>query len=125
MSNSQMVDSVSDKLSESADIRADRLTIIKVALPVPVRSLFDYSLPSTLPVPRPGCRVRVGFGSRVLTGLVIDISDSSSLDMKKLKFVEEILDSDPLLQARHIEFLSWVADYYLHPPGDVYFSALP
>jgi len=125
MSNSQMVDSVSDKLSESADIRADRLTIIKVALPVPVRSLFDYSLPSTLPVPRPGCRVRVGFGSRVLTGLVIDISDSSSLDMKKLRFVEEILDSEPLLQARHLEFLSWVADYYLHPPGDVYFSALP
>ena len=38
-------DSMSDKLSESADIRPDRLTVVKVALPVPVRSLFDYRLP--------------------------------------------------------------------------------
>ena len=125
MSNARVSDPITDKLPDSADNRADFATILKVALPVPVRCLFDYGLPSTLPVPQPGCRVKVGFGSRILTGLVIEITDSSSLDMKKLKSVEEVLDSEPLLKTSHLEFLRWVSDYYLHPPGDVFFAALP
>lgn len=125
MSNPQTADNVFDKLSESADIRPDCVTVVKVALPVPVRSLFDYSVPAAMQIPQPGCRVRVSFGSRMMTGLVIDVCDSSTLDIKKLKTVEDIHDSEALLNIRHLGFLSWVAEYYLHPLGEVFFCALP
>lgn len=125
MPNSQSSDTVPDRLPESADIRLDSHIIIKVALPVPVRKVFDYSLPVTLPVPDPGCRVRVSFGNRKMTGLVVGHADSSKLNEKKLKSIIEIIDSEPLLGLSHLEFLSWVADYYLHPSGEVYFAAIP
>ena len=125
MSNRCATDSMPDKQSESTDIRPESPAVVQVALPVPVRKLFDYRLPAGLPLPRPGCRVKVGFGSRIMTGMVINVCDSSSLDLDKLKAVSEIVDSEPLLDSRHIDLLGWVADYYLHPAGEVYFSALP
>jgi primosomal protein N' (replication factor Y) len=125
MSNSQATDPTHNKLSVSSGEFSEPQAVIKVALPVPVRKVFDYSLPATLPLPQPGCRVLVGFGSRTMTGLVIDVCDSSLLNKEKLKAVVEVLDSEPLLESRHIEFLNWVADYYLHPAGEVYLSALP
>jgi len=114
-----------DKQSESTDIRPESPAVVQVALPVPVRKLFDYRLPAGFPLPRPGCRVKVGFGSRIMTGMVINVCDSSSLDLDKLKAVSEIVDSEPLLDSRHLDLLGWVADYYLHPAGEVYFAALP
>ena len=114
-----------DRLSESSDERSDQQVVIKVAVAVPLRKLFDYLVPASLPVPQSGCRVNVQFGSRTMTGLVIDVCDSSLLDKEKLKAVKEVLDSEPLLDNQHLQFLSWVADYYLHPAGEVFLSALP
>ncbi len=116
---------MSDKLSESSDERSDRQVIVKVALAVPLRKLFDYRLPASLPVPQSGCRINVQFGNRTMTGLIIDICDSSLLKNEKLKEVVEVLDSEPLLDKHHLQFLSWVADYYLHPAGEVFLSGLP
>ena len=125
MVNTQTTDSMPDKPSECADIRSELPVVVKVVLPVPVRKVFDYLLPESLPAPQPGCRVQVGFGNRTMTGLVVDVCDSSLLKIKKLKEILVILDSEPLLDPRYLALLCWVADYYLHPPGDVYFSALP
>ena len=44
---------------------------VSVALPVPLRRNFTYGVPGTPDVPAPGTRVRVPFGERVLTGLVV------------------------------------------------------
>ena len=79
---------MSDKLSESSDERSDRQVIVKVALAVPLRKLFDYRLPASLPVPQSGCRINVQFGNRTMTGLIIDICDSSLLNNEKLKEVD-------------------------------------
>ena len=41
--------------------------IVSVALALPLRRNFSYSVPAALPMPEPGSRVRVPFGERVLT----------------------------------------------------------
>ncbi|GMT40993.1 MAG: primosomal protein N' [bacterium] len=125
MSNKKNPNTLPDNLSETSDERQERLVVVRVALPVPVRKIFDYTVPATLALPRPGCRVRVDFSGRILTGLVIEKSNSSLLDIKKLKAVRAVLDSEPLLDSRTIQFLCWVADYYIHPLGEVVFCALP
>jgi len=114
-----------DNLTEILNEQPEQTVVVRVALSVPVRKIFDYTVPTTMALPRPGCRVRVGFGSRILTGLVIKVSNSSLLDVKRLKAVREVLDNEPLLDRKFIQFLCWVADYYIHPLGEVVFAALP
>ncbi len=125
MSNKKNTHTILDNLSETSDERPEQVVVVRVALSVPLRKIFDYTVPTTMGLPRPGCRVRVGFGSRTLTGLVVEASNSSLLDIKKLKAIKEVLDNEPLLDSKFIQFLCWVADYYIHPLGEVVFAALP
>ncbi|ART80306.1 primosomal protein N' [Oceanisphaera avium] len=97
--------------------------LVRVALPVPLRREFDYLCP--LPLPAPGCRVAVPFGNRAMTALVLSHPTDSSIDTAKLKAVNSILDSVPLLAAAELKFLAWAAQYYLYATGEVYFQALP
>jgi primosomal protein N' (replication factor Y) len=125
MSNSKSENLFPNEQPVMPDGWADKLLVVKVALPVPLRQLFDYFLPAALPQPTPGCRVKVGFGRRTMTGLVVNVCDSSHISKEKIKPIIDVLDSEPLLGSRHLDFLRWVADYYIHPVGEVYMSALP
>jgi len=100
--------------------------IARIAVPVPLYSLFDYLLPDTLPnVAVAGSRVRVQFGRKLLVGLIISIGNESSYPLAKLKPVIEVLDTQPILPVDLTQLLQWAAAYYHHPLGDVVFSALP
>ena len=101
--------------------------ILKVAIPVPIRKTFDY-LPSDdfrLNSWIPGCRVRVPFGPRTKTGVLIDITDSSELKTEKLKRVLSVIDERPLISSDDLDLLIWAAHYYHHPIGEVISTAFP
>ncbi|MEA1890539.1 MAG: primosomal protein N' [Pseudomonadota bacterium] len=125
MSNKKTTASTPENPSKATNEGPELTVVARVALPVPMRKTFDYIVPASQALPRAGCRVKVGFGSRTLIGLVVEISHSSLLDINKLKTVSVVLDSEPLLDSKHIQFLCWVADYYIYPLGEVVFSALP
>ena len=96
-------------------------SVVQVALPVPVGHLFAYLAPAPLPA---GVRVRVPFGSRTLTGLVMPAGEVAPSD-RTLRPIFDQLDSVPLLASDFLAFLTFVADYYHHPLGEVVFAALP
>lgn len=99
--------------------------IVQVALPVPLRQLFDYTVPDeSLAQLKVGCRVQVPFGKRTLTGLVWHILAEPSSDIP-LKAIQTVIDDHPVIDASLMDLLSFAADYYHHPIGDVCFSALP
>jgi len=101
-------------------------TIARIAVPVPLYSLFDYLVPdASTQIPVKGSRVRVQFGRKQLVGLVISTGSESSYPVSKLKPIIDIIDSKPVLPTDLIELLEWAAAYYHHPIGDVFFSALP
>lgn len=103
-----------------------RNRVAKVAVPVPIRRAFDYSLPLEEPIPARGVRVRVPFGRRrSLIGIVTGVADESEVPASRLKAITGILDSEPLLPASLLELLEWAAAYYHHPVGEVIASALP
>ena len=73
----------------------------------------------------PGVRVRVPFGRQRLVGIVVRHSETTEVPEGKLRAVEAVLDAAPLLSAGDLELLQWAADYYHHPVGEVFATALP
>ncbi|WNV03179.1 primosomal protein N' [Candidatus Methylospira mobilis] len=104
---------------------------VQVALPLPLRQVFDYMAPpeaveSGLQV---GARVLVPFGSgqgeRIMTGVVTGFPAVSQEDRRGLKPVLQVLDEQSLLSSDDCEILLWASRYYHHPIGEVFASAFP
>lgn len=100
------------------------ITIIRVALPVPLARLFDY-LPKDGQLPLKGVRVKVPFGQRQLIGIVVDYADHSDLPVTQLKQLIAILDSQPLFSSTLWQLLQWAAAYYHYPLGEVLQKGVP
>lgn len=108
---------------------ATRPLIARVAVPSPLRRSFDYLLPAELaaeyPDLQPGVRLRVPFGSRELTAVLLELDTRSDVDIKKLKAVISILDTSPLIPAHLLKLWLWAARYYQHPLGEVLHTLMP
>ena len=100
------------------------MQIIETAVAVPVHQTFSYRLPDELHgAVAPGQRVLVPFGKRRVTAYVL--GRGAPPPEKTLKTVIEVLDDGPLFPESMIPFFRWIADYYLHPIGEVIRCALP
>lgn len=101
-------------------------SILQVAIPTPLRTLFDYLPPSkTDSAIQIGARVRVPFGKRSLVGIVMAFAEKSDVPANKLKRATALLDSTPCLPPDLFDTLIWAANYYQHPIGEVIHTALP
>jgi primosomal protein N' (replication factor Y) len=98
---------------------------LKVALSVPLDTLFDYLPPRDAPSPVPGQRVLVPFGRGRRCGVVMAAATATDMPPAKLKRVAEVLDAEPLFDGNDLDFLTWAARYYHHPLGEVVGAALP
>ncbi len=65
--------------------------ILQVAVATPLDSLFDYLAPESGVQPQPGQRVRVPFGRREQTGVIVRLADHSTVPDNRLRaaFLEE------------------------------------
>jgi len=100
---------------------------VQVAVPVPMRQLFTYQVPSTIQLPtiHVGERIAVPFGSRQVIAVVIALSDECDIDSKKIKNIAQRLNDNFHLSKVLVDFLRLCANYYHHPIGDVFQQALP
>src|SRR3990167_965450 len=100
--------------------------IVRVALPVPLRRCFDYLVPAEqVTCLQPGMRVQVPFQSRKIIGMVVELTDVSSIPRKKLRNIYAVLDVQPVLPRDIFQLVLWAAEYYHHPLGEVLWAALP
>src|SRR6185436_15584463 len=102
----------------------------QVALPVHLKKLFTYRLPSAMQnAARVGSRVVVNLGAKPTTGYIVsllaDLRPGTSLVESEIKDVQELLDLEPALTPEVVEIAQWVADYYAAPLGEVMRAALP
>ncbi|WP_461537715.1 primosomal protein N' [Spongorhabdus nitratireducens] len=100
---------------------------LRVALPVPLRRLFDYRLPRNLPSHglRPGMRVQVPFGKRKLIGILASTTTKPELAEDKLKSALQVLDEEPVLQPDILALCEWASRYYHAPLGELFSLAIP
>lgn len=101
------------------------LRCYQVAVPSPLRRLFDY-------LPPPGCgheiaagsRVRVPFGTRELVGVVVG-HRSHGGEGRELRAIQAVLDAEPLLSGELLALVTWAAEYYQCPLGEALASVFP
>jgi len=105
-------------------------SVLRVALPTPVRRLFDYRARATTDLQGhraagAGMRVRVPFGPHRMIGVVMGCAERSDVPEEKLKSILDVLDERPIVDSDLLQLLQWAAGYYHHPIGEVVASALP
>ena len=99
--------------------------IYKVAVPSPLRRIFDYLPPESNQSIATGTRVQVHFGRRKVVAYVLDKAANSELELHKLKPIHAVLDSEPIFPTKLLNLLQWCAHYYHHPLGEVLSTASP
>ncbi|ENV73699.1 primosomal protein N' [Acinetobacter johnsonii ANC 3681] len=101
---------------------------IRVAVPVYLYDCFDYSLTAEqYHQAEVGARVAVSFGRQNVVGVIVEkLTDEKPLDLGfKLKAITELLDDNAILDAKVLSLLTWSAQYYQFPIGEVMHAALP
>jgi len=72
---------------------------------------------------RTGARVLVPFGTRKLTGVVLDAHDGAP--EQDTREVIALIDEEPVLDTGLLVLARWIAEYYCAPLGEVVKSMLP
>ena len=101
---------------------------IRVAIPVYIYDTFDYTLSAEQYVQaQVGARVAVSFGRQNLIGIITEKLDPNEAftGQFKLKAITELLDNEAILDQQVLTLLTWSAQYYQFPIGEVMQSALP
>jgi len=92
-------------------------------LPVPLDHTFTYGVRQGQS-PQRGARVIVPFRNEKLIGVVTAIEAKAPPDFE-VRYLEAVLDEEPLLSAHLLELAEWAAQYYLAPLGEVLRAMLP
>ena len=101
--------------------------ILRLALPSPLRRLFDYRAPAGVRRSQlePGMRLRVPFGRREMIGILVEVVDHSEVPADKLKAAIALLDTVAPLPPSLFKLCLWTSQYYQHSLGDTLSWALP
>ncbi len=111
--------------------------LIRVAVPVPQLDLLTYGVPEGTTVPHVGARVVVPLGSRLVTGIVVETTDTDTAVSEgagaadaagpaiEIKPLVRVLDDAAFLPAEVVELARWTAEYYAAGTGATIMAALP
>ncbi len=99
-----------------------RYAEVSVNSPVARHQTFSYSIPSNLAVDV-GQAVWVPFGSRLLQGIVLELTGLPAV--AETKPLVGIIEERPLLSPEHVSLACWISSYYLAPLFDAVALMLP
>jgi primosomal protein N' (replication factor Y) len=107
------------RMSERIDYFAD------VVLPLSLPNLFTYRIPQVLNGQvRTGMRVVVQFGkNKLYAAIVWKVHETAPA--YTTKYIDSVLDAEPIVTATQLKFWEWMSHYYLCAKGEVMLAALP
>jgi len=95
----------------------------EVALPVPLDRTFTYAVRDDQ-VPLRGARVIAPFRKEKLIGVVTALDVKPDGDFET-RYLEAVLDDEPIVSDQLLELAEWISGYYLAPLGEVLRGMLP
>jgi primosomal protein N' (replication factor Y) len=108
--------------------------LIHVAVPVPNLDLLTYAVPDGVAVPKVGARVVVPLGTRVVTGIVVEVNvpppvarETANAEPRtaEVKPIRELLDAGAFVPPEVVALARWTAEYYAAGVGDTIPALLP
>ena len=100
------------------------MPIVRVALNVPVGTLFDYYAEHA-DQENIGLRISVPFGKRRLAGIIMEVVANTEVPPEKLKTIQDIFTDNPPLPKELLNLFDFCSQYYHHPIGMVIMNGLP
>ncbi|MCX7946317.1 MAG: primosomal protein N' [Hydrogenophilus sp.] len=97
---------------------------VRVLLPIPGRSLFDYHAPEGVTVAR-GQLVEVMLQHRRMVGVVWATAVKPEVPEARLRPLLEVWDDWPALEEGLLDQIAFAAEYYLNAPGEYLAFTLP
>lgn len=99
---------------------------VDVIVPLGVPNKYTYRVPVDLNAEiQTGKRVLIQFGkTKIYTGIIYKIHEKAPKDYEA-KYIEAVLDEEPVVTEVQLTFWDWIAYYYCANPGDVMNAALP
>jgi primosomal protein N' (replication factor Y) len=96
---------------------------VQVAVNLPLKDVFDYSVPLELRgAVAIGKRVWVPFRNRAMTGVIVKISGQTAI--AQTKDISRVIDDEPLLSPDMLALTRWMADYYFCSWGEAIEAAV-
>ena len=115
--------------------------LVHVAVPVPSLDLLTYAVPDGVATPKIGARVVVPLGTRVVTGIVVEVdvpppagretpdagpgTTSAARRTPNVKAIREVLDAGAFVPPEVVALARWTAEYYAAGVGDTIPALLP
>ncbi len=101
--------------------------LVQVALKIPYNDgIFTYRLNThETPVALVGRRVKVSFGGRTETGVIIGKSEPPTDKKIVIKEIDAIIDENPIVTKEQFALINFCASYYLNPLGPTVHLAVP
>ena len=100
------------------------MQLVRIALDVPLPTLFDYRLDSATSE-LIGTRVLVPFGRGERAGVILEVGGEPQVPAQRVKRVTQVLTGEPRLASDLVELMHFASRYYHHPVGQVVMGALP
>jgi len=98
--------------------------LVRVALDVPLPTLFDYRLEQS-GRELIGARVVVPFGRGQRTGIVLEAGGEAQVPRHRIKRVAHVFADEPRLAPDVLQLMRFASRYYHYPMGQVVMGALP
>ena len=100
------------------------MNLVRVALDVPLATLFDYTVPE-LSADLLGARVAVPFGRGRRAGVILEVGGEPQVDAARIKPVSDVFAQEPRLAPDVLQLVQFASRYYRFPIGQVVMGALP
>ncbi|SEH70585.1 replication restart DNA helicase PriA [Paenimyroides aquimaris] len=99
---------------------------IDVVVPLSIATTFTYSVnQAEFIFLQPGMRVAVPFGKKKVYTAIVLSKHNQKPSVYTPKDILTIIDEQPIVTTKQLDFWQWIAQYYMCALGDVYKAALP
>lgn len=90
-----------------------------IAIALPIDGTFTYAVPPELAASvKRGLSVLVPFGKRIVTGYVLAITSSPSVQIDKIRPIIDVLAHRSVFDENRLKFYKWLSAYYFAPLGE-------
>lgn len=97
-----------------------------IILPLSLPQTLTYGIPNEMQeFLQPGMRVEVSLGKNKQYSGVVERVHNEQPEAYQVKPIKSIIDEEPIVNARQLQFWKWIAHYYIAAPGEVMQAALP
>lgn len=109
-----------------ADSRHKGNRFADIILPLNMPQVLTYGIPHDMQdLLEPGMRVEVALGKNKRYSGIVERIHNEQPEAYEVKPVKSIMDEEPVVNEKQLQFWRWIAHYYIAAPGEVMQAALP